>query len=103
MFEVGAFIMAAFGAVVTPATTVTGFLDWKIRYKGYMTSVFRIKIIGALFLIGFSVAAVLLRAFLPDIGTVPLAGMGWLYGALLFACALTNVVLGHYGGKLVFH
>jgi uncharacterized membrane protein len=102
-FEVGAFLSAAFGAGLTPVSTVTGFIDWKIRYKGYMTSVFRIKIVGAFVLIGLSVPAVLLRTFVPDVGILPLAGLGWIYGTLLFACVVTCVVLGHYGGKLVFH
>jgi uncharacterized membrane protein len=102
-FETGAFLMAAFGAATAPAATITGFLDWKIRYQGYMTSVFRIKIVGAFVLIGLSVPAVLLRVYVPDVAAQPLAGMGWVYGFLLAACTLTNVVLGHFGGKLIFH
>lgn len=102
-FEVGAYLTAATGAAVTPVTAFTGFLDWKIRYKGYMTSVFRIKIVGAFVLIGLSGSAVLLRSIIPDVAAVPLGGLGWIYSALLFACVLTCVVLGHYGGKLVFH
>src|SRR3990170_4419428 len=54
-FEVEAFITALFAPFPPPITTFTGFLDWKIRYKGYMTSVFRIKIIGAFSLFGFAV------------------------------------------------
>lgn len=102
-FEAGAFIAAAFGAVVAPVTTFTGFLDWKIRYKGYLTSVFRIKIAGAFVLITLSLPAILLRTYVPDVAALPLTGPGWVYGTLLFACASTCVVLGHYGGKLVFH
>lgn len=102
-FEVGAFIAAAFGTVATPATILTGFFDWKIRYKGYMTSVFRIKITGAFVLLALSVSTVLVRILVQDVAALPIAGMGWVYGILLAACVLTNVVLGHYGGKLVFH
>ena len=102
-FEVGAYLTAAFGAAATPLTTFTGFLDWKIRYQGYMTPVFRIKIVGALALLGLSVPAVLLRSIVPEVAAMPIAGPGWIYGALLFACFLTSVVLGRYGGKLVFH
>ena len=102
-FEVGAYLTAAFGAAAAPVTALTGYLDWKIRYKGYMTSVFRIKIVGAFVLIGLSVPAVLLRSIVPDVAATPIAGPGWIYVALLFACVLTSVVLGHYGGKLVFH
>jgi len=102
-FEVASFLMVAFGALASPVTTITGFMDWKIRYKGYMTSVFKIKIIGAFVLIGLSISAVLLRYLLPGVAQLPLSGPGWAYTALLGACVGTCVVLGHYGGKLVFH
>ena len=102
-FETGAYVAAGFGALAAPFTTITGFLDWKFRYKAYMTSVFRIKITGAFVLIGLSVPAVLLRSFVPDVAALPLSGAGYGYLGLLAACAATCVVLGNYGGKLVFH
>lgn len=102
-FEVGAFVAAGFGAVVAPVTTLTGFIDWKVRYKGYMTPVFRNKIIGAFVLIALSIPAVLLRLLVPVVARLPLSGAGWLYAALLAGCVATCVVLGHIGGKLVFH
>jgi hypothetical protein len=46
---------------------------------------------------------VLLRAFHPDLAVLPLGALGWAYFGLLAACTATCVVLGHYGGKLVFH
>lgn len=102
-FEMAAFIVLAFGAMAAPVTTITGLLDWKIRYKGYMTSVFKIKIVGGFVLIGLSFSAVLLRYLVPGVTALPLSGPGWAYAALLGACVGTCVVLGHYGGKLVFH
>jgi uncharacterized membrane protein len=102
-FEVGTFLMAAAGAAAAPVTTLTGLLDWKIRYQGYMTSVFRIKIAGAIVLMALSIPAVLLRVLSPDVAALPLAGWGWVYAGLLAVCVATCVVLGHYGGKLVFH
>lgn len=102
-FEVGAFVAAAFGAGIAPITTLTGFADWKIRYKGYMTSVFKIKITGSFVLIALSVPTVLLRLLVPDVAALPLSTAGWAYAALLAACVVTCIVLGHYGGKLVFH
>ncbi len=101
--ETGAYVAAAFGALAAPFTTVAGFADWTIRYKAYMTSVFRIKIVGAFVLIGLSVPAVLLRSLVPGVAALPLAGAGYAYAGLLAGCVATCVVLGHYGGKLVFH
>jgi uncharacterized membrane protein len=102
-FETGAFVCALFGLLATPATAATGFLDWWTHYKAYMTSVFRIKIVGAVVLLLLAAPAVLLRAFHPDVALLPLGGLGWLYIGLLAACTATCVVLGYYGGKLVFH
>lgn len=101
--EHGAYLVSAFGLAAAPVTTITGFLDWKIRYKGYMTSVFKIKIVAAFALIAMASCAVLLRTYVPDVAALPLSGLGWLYGTLLAGCVATCVVSGHYGGKLVFH
>jgi uncharacterized membrane protein len=102
-FESGAFVCALFGALSAPLTTASGFFDWWARYQAYMTSVFKIKITGAFVLMALGSPAVLLRAFHPDLGVLPLGGLGWAYFGLLAACTATCVVLGHYGGKLVFH
>ena len=102
-FESGAFVTALFGLLAAPLTTATGFFDWWNRYQAYMTSVFRIKIAGAFVLMALAGPAVFLRAFHPDLAVLPLSGLGWTYFGLLAACTATCVVLGHYGGKLVFH
>jgi uncharacterized membrane protein len=102
-FEAGAFVCALFGLLAAPLTAATGFLDWWTHYKAYMTSVFRIKIVGAFILMALAASAVLLRAFHPGLAVLPLGGLGWLYLGLLAACTATVVVLGYYGGKLVFH
>jgi uncharacterized membrane protein len=102
-FEAAGFVCALFGLLTTPATAATGLLDWWTHYKAYMTSVFRIKIAGAFVLVVLAAPAVLLRAFHPDLALLPLGGLGWVYFGLLAACSATCVVLGYYGGKLVFH
>lgn len=103
LFERGTYLMAAFGLVATPVTMITGYIDWKIRYKGYMTPVFKIKIVTGFVLVGLSLAAVLLRTLVPEIAALPLSGPGWLLAGLLAGCVGACVVEGHYGGKLVFH
>jgi len=102
-YEAGAFVAALFGALVAPLTTAAGFFDWWNRYQAYLTSVFKIKITGSFVLMALAGPAALLRAFHPDLAVLPLAGLGWVYFGLLAACTGTCVVLGHYGGKLVFH
>lgn len=102
-FEVGAYLSVASGLLIAPITIITGFLDWKIRYKAYMTRVFKIKIIGSFTLVALALPAVTLRTMVPDVAALPLAGPGWIYAGLLAACVVNSIVLGYYGGKLVFH
>jgi uncharacterized membrane protein len=103
LFERGTFLMMVFALAATPVTMITGYIDWKVRYKGYMTPVFKIKIVTGFVLIGFSLSAVLLRALVPEVALLPLSGLGWLRAMLLACCVASCVVEGHYGGKLVFH
>lgn len=103
LFERGTYLMTVFGLVATPVTMITGYIDWKIRYKGYMTPVFKIKIVTGFVLVVLSLAAVLLRTLVPEIAGLPLSGPGWLLAGLLAGCVGACVVEGHYGGKLVFH
>ena len=102
-FEAGAFVCALFGLLAAPVAATTGFLDWWTHYKAYMTSVFRIKIVGAIILLALAAPAELLRAYNPGLAVLPLGGLGWVYLVLLAACTAMVVVLGYYGGKLVFH
>ena len=103
VFENGTFIMTVFGLLGAPAAMVSGYIDWKIRYKGYMTKVFRIKIITGFILIGLSSAAVILSILAPEVSRLPFSGLGWVRIGLLACCVAACVVEGHYGGKLVFH
>ena len=102
-FEAGASICALFGLLAAPVTTAAGFFDWWNRYQAYMTSVFKIKITGSFILMALGASAALLRVYHPDLAVLPLGALGWAYFGLLAACTATCVVLGHYGGKLVFH
>jgi len=102
-FEAGAHVMSIIGLLVTPLAIASGFADWKIRYRGQMTRVFRIKISGALVLLVLALPAVLLRLRHPELCLLPLDGTGWLYVGLLAACQIDCVIIGHYGGRLVFH
>jgi len=103
LFESGAYIALLFGVLATPFCMATGFVDWKLRYKGAMTRVFKIKISGSVLVLLFAVLALTVRMLNPQIPADPLHGPGLLYVAFLTACTTSCVVVGHYGGRLVFH
>lgn len=102
-FEHAAYVMLLFALLATPLAIASGFADWKLRYRGQMTSLFRIKIIGAASLAVLALPAFLLRLQYPETTALPLSGTGWIYLGLLAACQVACMVVGHYGGKLVFH
>ncbi|GAB4279163.1 MAG: hypothetical protein Kow0092_34960 [Deferrisomatales bacterium] len=97
-----AFFLLILAVAVVPVSFATGLYDWKHRCRGLRVAVFyrKRKLAVALFVLG--VAAVGLRATHPD----PLAATGLAFGiycALVFAMLPVVVLLGHYGGKLVFY
>ena len=63
----------------------------------------RVTTVGSFVLLALGAAATALRCLDAGAAVLPLAGAGWLYAGLLGACVLDCVILGHYGGKLVFH
>lgn len=102
-FEASVHVMTLLGLLSTPLTIASGFFDWKIRYRGQLTRVFKIKIVGASVLFMLALATVLLHLRNPALNGLPLDREGWFYFALLAACQVDCVILGYYGGRLVFH
>jgi len=103
VFESGALTAVIFGLLSSPVCILSGYIDWKLRYKGIMTRVFRIKSWGSFILISLAAAALVLRLLHPEIAGMGVSGPVIMYASLLGACSVTCVVLGYYGGKLVFY
>lgn len=101
--EHAAYIMLFLGTVALPLTIISGIADWKIRYRGQLTRVFKIKIISAFLILIFSLPAILIRFANPELVALPLNLMGWVYFILLGFSLIPCMIVGHYGGTLVFH
>ena len=101
LFETAAFYSLVFVLITMPAVLFTGYIMWQNRYRGAMTSTFKIKIGASAVAITLLPVLIIWRAAQPTIITVPSGGR-WLYllltGLLLAAIGLA----GHLGGKLVF-
>ena len=101
LFETAAFYSMVFVLITMPAVLFTGYIMWQNRYRGAMTSTFKIKIGASAVAITLLPVLIIWRAAQPTIITVPSGGR-WLYllltGLLLAAIGLA----GHMGGKLVF-
>jgi uncharacterized membrane protein len=100
-FETAAFYSLVFVLIIMPVVLLTGYETWQRRYRGALTSIFKIKIGASLVTVFLLLTLIIWRAVQPEIVTTPSSGR-WIYlslsGILLVAVGLA----GHMGGKLVF-
>lgn len=101
LFETAAFYSLIFVVLTMPAVIFTGYEVWQKRYRGAMTSIFRIKIGASIVTVSLLCVLILWRAIQPEIMTTASTGR-WIY--LLLATILVGAIglAGHVGGKLVF-
>ena len=101
-FEPAAFYLLLFVLFMVPVSLVSGLYDWRKKYSGAKSSIFYKKIALALILFCLALAAVRLRLSHPDLmehfGLLKLTYLG-----LVVLMVPIVGLLGHYGGKLVFH
>ncbi len=99
--EQAAFLLLVLTVFVIPVSMVSGVRDWKLRYGGRKAPIFRWKIVLSTVLLNTGAFAVLLRLLLPGVAerNHPLH---WVYVTLVLLMMVLVVLLGHFGGKLVF-
>ncbi len=100
--ERAAFWLLAVVLAVAPVSAFTGVLDWRRHFSGAQAGIFYKKMALAAALVLLAASALTLRLRHPDLMA---AGSGYrnLYLVLVGAMLPVVVLLGHYGGKLVFH
>lgn len=99
--EQAGFYVLAVAVFSLPVSFVSGLLGWKKHYKGLKVPVFQIKTRLGILLSLVGVAALAARMADPG-GIMRLSGWGLAYLGLLGVMLALVVVLGHYGGKIVF-
>ena len=98
-FEQAAFYNFVFVLLAMPVVIATGFIEWRLRYKGAKTKIFITKIAASLVVTGSLAALVIWRIIDPAVASSP---GKWIY---LLVCLITVAaagLAGHLGGKLVF-
>jgi len=100
-FESTLFYLLVIVMLTSPITFATGFLDWRKKYSGKLTPIFRKKIALGIALVVIGLVAVLWRMINPEV----LSSGGFsacAFSILLFIMLGCVTLLGHYGGMLVF-
>jgi predicted heme/steroid binding protein/uncharacterized membrane protein len=100
-FETTAFYCLGAGIFFSAPAILTGFLTWWFNYQARPLRPVRIKILFSALLVAISLAAFLLRLFLPT-AVLSLAGTGILYLLLLLTLIPIVSVIGWYGASLTF-
>lgn len=94
-----ALINMIFVVLSLPVVISTGVLEWKKKYQGALTSIFKIKLLAASLTALLSVISLLWYAFNPDVLSGSKAPVFILINIIMVAAA---GIAGHIGGKLVF-
>ncbi|MBU1340112.1 MAG: rubredoxin [Proteobacteria bacterium] len=99
LFSKVAFINLIFVVIALPFVIFTGILEWKKKYNGALTTIFKIKILAAT----LTTVSCLISLFWfwidPEILSTPKAWVFILINIIMLAAA---GIAGHIGGKLVF-
>lgn len=94
--DMAAFLNLVFVLLAMPVVIFTGYSDWKKKYSGAMTRVFKTKMICAAVLSSTAFITVVWRAFDSS------AGSSVIYLLLNAVILVSAGVAGFMGGKLVF-
>ena len=99
LFSKVAFINLIFVTLTLPIVLFTGVIEWKKKYNGALTVVFKIKIIAAV--LTFFSCAISLIWFIADPSIIS-SSKSWLFILINIFMLICVSVAGHIGGKLVF-
>ncbi|MBU4316693.1 MAG: hypothetical protein KKF30_05415 [Proteobacteria bacterium] len=100
-FETAAFYNLVFVVVSMPVVILTGVVDWKTRFKGALTHVFKVKIICATIVSSTGLILVLWRLINPHV-LAPGSSFSWVFIFILMLMLAAAATAGYFGGKLVF-
>lgn len=101
IFETAAFYSFVFVLLSMPLVLFTGYEVWQKRYRGAMTTIFKIKIGASMVTTLLLLVLSIWRAVQPEILTVPSTGR-WVFIGLSVVLVSAVGGAGHMGGKLVF-
>ncbi len=100
-FDMASHFMLLLGFLAAPAGGVSGIFSWRVTYEGRMTkNIYRKILLTALLTAAITVSFVW-RIFDPNI-LVGNSFLSYVYFGLTASLIPITLLLGHYGGKIVF-
>jgi len=100
-FEAAFYYMLLLGFLAAPVGGASGIFSWKVTYEGRMTKVFYRKIALTTMLLLAITASFVWRILDPNILMKP-SSLSYIYLTLTASLVPITLLLGHYGGKIVY-
>lgn len=100
-YEVFSSYLVLLGFLSSMGCMATGFFSWSTTYERTLTRIFRMKILFSA--VQFSVMVLLFAMRYIDVDVLTKSQpLSVAYAVLMFALVPITVILGHYGGKIVY-
>lgn len=100
-FEAASYYIMAFGFLLSPVCTFSGFMSWRITYGGKRSGDFRRKILFSTLLMLVITACFLWRTLDSSV-LISRTSLSYIYMALQASLIPIVSILGHTGGKIVY-
>jgi len=97
-FKIMTTAMFVLAVIFTPPAIATGLFTWWVNYAFKMTHFIACKLIFAATFVVAELACIAIK--LSGFAEHPIAG--WMYTGLIFWLAINVMILGYYGGQIVF-
>ena len=99
LFVKAGFINLVFVILSLPLVLFTGVLEWKKKYNGGLTTIFKVKILAATLTTTACLVSVVWYLIDPSVIVSPRA---WIFVLVNLVMLASAGIAGHIGGKLVF-
>lgn len=100
-FEAASYYMLLLGFLAAPVGGASGIFSWRVTYEGRMTRVFSRKILLTTMLMFVISASFVWRTLDPNV-LMETSSLSYVYLALTASFVPITILLGHYGGKIVY-
>jgi len=100
-FETASYYMISLAFLSSFGCMATGFFSWSVTYERTLTTIFSRKIALSAILSVIVTALFIWRTIDPDV-LIRMSGLTYAYEFLVYATVPIVVIVGHYGGKIVY-
>jgi predicted heme/steroid binding protein/uncharacterized membrane protein len=100
-FEIASYFMLTLGLLTGPISAISGFFSWKVKFEGRLTKTFVMKIRYSIIFTVIIATCFAWRTLNPEL-LLTRTTLSYIYLILEISLIPLIMILGHYGGKIVY-